>query len=45
MEEIEIIDGLIKTDQVHNKEKEIWKNMYLKAAYKLEQLENQNSEN
>lgn len=44
IKEIKIIDGLIKTDQIHSKEKETWKNMYLKVAYKLEQLENQKSE-
>ena len=36
-------DKILKSEEVHNEEKEIWKNMYLKAAYKLEQLENQKS--
>lgn len=45
MKEIETIDKVIKVEQAHNEEKEIWKNMYLKVAYKLEQLENQKADN
>ncbi|WP_149915378.1 hypothetical protein [Sphingobacterium cavernae] len=44
MKEIETIDKILKSEEVHYEEKEIWKNMYLKAAYRLEQLENQKSD-
>lgn len=40
MKEIETIDKILKSEEVHNEEKEIWKNMYLKVAFKLEKLEN-----
>lgn len=44
MKEIETIDKILKSEEVHNEEKEIWKNMYLKVAFKLEKLENGKSE-
>lgn len=31
---------MIKTEEEHDLVVETWKNMYLKAAYRLEQLEN-----
>jgi len=44
LKEIETIDKILKSVEVHNEEKEIWKNMYLKVAFKLEKLENGKSE-
>ena len=44
IKELDTIDNVIKIKQVHNVENEIWKKMYLKVAYKLEQLENQKAE-
>jgi len=40
MKEIETIEKILKSEEVHNEEKE---NLYLKVAFKLEQLENQKS--
>jgi len=43
LNDLKTVDNLLKTEEDHDLEVETWKNMYLKAAYKLEQLENQES--
>lgn len=44
LKDMKTVDNLLKTEEEHDLEVETWKNMYLKVAYRLEQLENQKSD-